>query len=1088
MEGPNQQQAMTADIDTFNKLDSDEKENKCGGFVTVISPKRATKSFNQSFLSCEDDELLGIEIDYDEMASVLCPLSPVMSPNNNAAENRKGGITSESPFQQEEHVKKDDTTANYVGAKVVDHSKNPSLLYNLMQAKEWVGVMAAIEQDPELVFTWIRKTDNDTDTIKWCLLPIHAAVILKAPYTVISKLLSIHPESGLCKADHGMVPLHLALRHGSSESVLYELLSACPEAVDAKDDKGRTPLALHNIYVSRAYATKENDLSMPNESKKKGKKRTSALDKFVTIASTNAKKSAKANLDEYYSKKLKRVQEEHSQQLDNIRKLASDEFGAVREKHKELEKKAKSFQLELDHTRKMIKELSEENSHDESKLKDLECFVNDLKEVKIAEESADSQKIAELQGLLCTLQKSHEHQVRHLKNNEALSEEKATEWHNKLHSAGEEINRLKQSNVVLETAYVDLLTEIDQTKASYEQLSLQYDRACEVEKELQKEIDEKMSVIANTASSLEISLASTDRLQEELSVLREDRNCHQSTILVLSSDLEALAAESREQAAILDELTNKNTELCNATAALRKEYEAKCAENQNLTEQLGNLFIAADKGSDLVHEAEKKTSYMKGILVDLRAKLTTKENTVMTLLKEMAEKREEFDHCKTMLDEEKERMILDLGHQVRQMSEYEIKVSDLHQSVETMGKRIEKKSNEMNDLRSELEEAKNSSTEEHQSKDEQAKRMMDALADYAAKFDDLVLTTESLTEQLKSKCQDEENLQSELMHSQNEFVEIAALKENEYCSLMESYEMLQKEVVEINNKIKEIQREKSSSQLIIAEYSQNISFATSRKFELMKSLKDAGDALKLAKQASEEKLSMLDEKAALADRNVHDLQKKEKDLEKSVGGLKQMVIDVEKEIADLEASARNILDNIDVESQEMVNLLSKVSLTKEAEIQQLQLLLIEKNREEYNLKERISSADKIKEQVCDEVTALEKSKNMAEAQLNDKIMASEEKCHEAENKLAEFSVSTARNVEKSKWMVLEVQGQLEGEIKTLRLDNEKKTLMNQSLQKQVTEITLMIKKETEMLLNISAKHKKYQDFAESHGFCLTESC
>jgi chromosome segregation ATPase len=884
-----------------------------------------------------------------------------------------------------------------------------------------------------------------------------------------------------------MVPLHLALRHGSSESVLYELLSACPEAVDAKDDKGRTPLALHNIYVSRAYATKENDPSASSDLKKKNKKRTSALDKFVTIASTNAKKIAKANLDVHYSKKIKKVQEEHSQQLDNLRKLASDEFGTVREKHKELEKKAKSFQLELDHTRKIIKELTEENSSDESRLIELECTVNDLMEAKSAEGSADLQKIEEQEGLLFTLQKSHEQQVRNLMKKEALSEEKASEWHNKLNSAGEEINRFKQANIVLETAYVDLLAQIDQTQATYDQLSLQYEKVYNVEKDLQTEIDEKKITIADTTSLLEVSLASTDRLQEELSLLRQDRNCHQSTILVLSSDLEALAAESKEQAAILDELTNRNAELYNAAETLRKEYEAKCAENQNLTEQLGDLFVAADKGSDLVHEAEKKNSHMKSILSDLTAKLTVKENSVGTLLKENADKQEEIDHCKTMIDEEKERMILDLGHQVRQMSEYELKVSELQQSVESLGKRIEKKSNEISDLRNELEETKNTNKEEHESKDAQAKRMMDALADYAAKFDDLVLTTESLMEQLKSKCQEEETLQSELTHSQNEFVEIAALKESEYSSLMESYEMLQKEVVEINNKVKEMKREESLSQQKIADFSQNISFATSKKIELIKLLKDAGDTLELAENASREKLNALDEKAVLADLNIHALQKKERDLEKSFEELKQMVIDVEEEIAELAASTTNTLDNVEVESQKMVKVLSNVSLAKGTEIQQLQLLLDEKITEECSIREKMSSVEVVKEQACDKVTALEKSKNMAEAQLNEKILASEKKCHEAENTLAELSVSNARDVEKSKWMVLEVQSQLEGDIRNLRLDNERKTLMNQSLQKQVTEITLMIKKETEMLLNLSAKHKKYQDFAESNGFCLMES-
>jgi peptidoglycan hydrolase CwlO-like protein len=79
---------------------------------------------------------------------------------------------------------------------------------------------------------------------------------------------------------------------------------------------------------------------------------------------------------------------------------------------------------------------------------------------------------------------------------------------------------------------------------------------------------------------------------------------------------------------------------------------------------LGDLFVAEDKGSDLVHEAEKKTSHLKGIFVDLTAELTMKESSVSALLKENADKQEEIDHCKTLIDEEKERMFLDLGHQV----------------------------------------------------------------------------------------------------------------------------------------------------------------------------------------------------------------------------------------------------------------------------------------------------------------------------------------------------------------------------------------------------------------------------------------
>jgi chromosome segregation ATPase len=1145
-------------IITFKKMDSEEKENYVG-YVAASSPKRTVKTLNQSLLTCEDDELLGIEIDYDDMASVLCPLSPAISPNKNnstgsnevegimvespfkngdsdtnnnskgsnkvegimvespfkngdsdANNNSKGsnkveGIMVESPFKNGdsdaiglssaallEHNNKEDGDAeenigaDHRDAKVVDHNKNPSTLYNLMQAKNWVAVMAAIEQDPDLASTWIRKKENDNEAVKWCLLPIHAAVILKAPSNIISKLLSLCPESGLYKADHGMVPLHLALRHGSSESVLYELLSACPEAVDAKDDKGRTPLTLHNTYVSRAYATKEHDPITLTEPKEKNKKRTSALDKFVTLASTRARKSTKADLEAFYGKKLKSVQDEHTQQLNNLRKLASDEFTTVREKHKELEKKAKSFQLDLDKMRKIIKELSDENSNDESRLTELERFVSDIKGVRDEEVNLNLQKVTELEGYILTLHNKHEQQVSDIVSKVSLSEYKASELCSKIDSVEEEIKLYKKSILDLEAEYLDLLTKVDHTMATNEELSLKYEEIYEREKDLRTKIAEKESAIVMTTSLLEVRLRSVDSFQEELNGLRQDRNCHQSTILVLSSDLEALAAESKEQVAILDELTKRNSGLSKAAETLRMEYEAKYTENQSLTEQLVDLCVEADRGSEQVKEAEKKSNRLKGSLLDLTSKLTVKEDSVNALLKEKANKQDDFEQCKSLMEEEKDRLILNIAHQGRQISEYELKLSELHQSVEALTMRIEKKTNNVNELRNELEEAQKSSIEEHKSKDSQLQRMTDALADYATKFEDLILTTESLKEQLKSKFQEEEKLRSELMRSQNEFVEIAALKENEYCTLMERFEKLQRETSEIKSKINEMEIEISSFQHEITETSQNMSCAASKISELQKAVKDSDDAFEMAENASKEKQSQLEEKAHLADLNVFDLREKEKMLEKCIENLERMVTDAEKEIAEVEITTMGFLQNLKAEYKKMENLLSEVSNVKTHEIQELQFLLEEKDKEESAILEKMHAVEEIKEQVCHEVEALEEAKNMAEDQMNNQITAFENICRETENKIVELSLHNARCIEKNKSMVLEAQGHLESNIKHLRLENDKTTQMNQSLQNQVTEITLMIKKETEMLLNLSAKHKKYQDFAESNGVSMME--
>jgi len=69
--------------------------------------------------------------------------------------------------------------------KVTFHDKNTNALYNFMQAKNWKALLDAVDDNPELVSTWFSGTDVDT---KWCLLPIHLAVICKAPIYVVARL------------------------------------------------------------------------------------------------------------------------------------------------------------------------------------------------------------------------------------------------------------------------------------------------------------------------------------------------------------------------------------------------------------------------------------------------------------------------------------------------------------------------------------------------------------------------------------------------------------------------------------------------------------------------------------------------------------------------------------------------------------------------------------------------------------------------------------------------------------------------------------------------------------------------------------
>lgn len=87
----------------------------------------------------------------------------------------------------------------------------------------------------------IRKEPNGR--LRWRLLPIHAAIIFQAPYTVIESLVQQYPAGVAAKDDQGMLPLHLVLRNQPINwCIVEELLTAHPTAIFVRDRKGRTPL------------------------------------------------------------------------------------------------------------------------------------------------------------------------------------------------------------------------------------------------------------------------------------------------------------------------------------------------------------------------------------------------------------------------------------------------------------------------------------------------------------------------------------------------------------------------------------------------------------------------------------------------------------------------------------------------------------------------------------------------------------------------------------------------------------------------------------------------------------------------------
>lgn len=124
-----------------------------------------------------------------------------------------------------------------------DYDVKPTELYQAIEAKEWDFALVKLKEDPEQASVWIiRKESNNTEKIRWKMLPMHAAVIFKAPAKLIKALIAAFPPCIKMVDDIGMTPLHHGMKEGMDDEVMDILISNHPHALIDRDTKGMTPL------------------------------------------------------------------------------------------------------------------------------------------------------------------------------------------------------------------------------------------------------------------------------------------------------------------------------------------------------------------------------------------------------------------------------------------------------------------------------------------------------------------------------------------------------------------------------------------------------------------------------------------------------------------------------------------------------------------------------------------------------------------------------------------------------------------------------------------------------------------------------
>jgi hypothetical protein len=192
------------------------------------------------------EEIVLIEDDEPKVMAVPFPSPTKTAPRPDAEHKQRYPVEDEKKMDESQAIADSEDWSTPMER---DFDRNPTPLYMSIQKKQWKDTVALARSYPEEARMWVSRKEKD-GRMRWRLLPIHAAIVFKAPEEVVEALLAAYPKSAQAKDDQGMLPLHLAFRNGSTEGIVNLLLVAYPQSIEVKDRKGRIPLFLAQASTS----------------------------------------------------------------------------------------------------------------------------------------------------------------------------------------------------------------------------------------------------------------------------------------------------------------------------------------------------------------------------------------------------------------------------------------------------------------------------------------------------------------------------------------------------------------------------------------------------------------------------------------------------------------------------------------------------------------------------------------------------------------------------------------------------------------------------------------------------------------------
>jgi len=116
---------------------------------------------------------------------------------------------------------------------LTDYDVSPTALFELIESESWSDCIDHLKVYPEEAKTWTIKKHPD-GSLKWRLLPIHAAIINDAPCAAIVAILEAYKDGAKCRENQGLLPIQLAQWKNSRLDVIETLMHVYPEGANMK--------------------------------------------------------------------------------------------------------------------------------------------------------------------------------------------------------------------------------------------------------------------------------------------------------------------------------------------------------------------------------------------------------------------------------------------------------------------------------------------------------------------------------------------------------------------------------------------------------------------------------------------------------------------------------------------------------------------------------------------------------------------------------------------------------------------------------------------------------------------------------------